>query len=343
MKKFLAIVLAVILCFACVACASNTDKETSDKLTATEGVLVMATNAEFPPYEYKEGDAFAGIDVEIAGAIANKLGLELQLADVEFGSIIGGVQSGKYDMGMAGMTVTEERLQNVNFSSVYAKGVQSVIIPEGSAIASVDDLAGKKIGVQESTTGHIYCEDDFGAEYTFTDHKQMALSSMLHKTHYIYIGTFSKIFAPGIRLGYVCASADIIRQIVDYRSIVDIHGDNTLERAMLELFENGDMNRHIRSAVRVYKERLAFISSEIKRILGKSVEYRKPGGGLAVWMGLGTTKNADTFRAMMLAKGIDIPVFTLDDGSIGVRIGYASMDNSEVTEVLSAIRSVLEL
>lgn len=191
--------------------------------------------------------------------------------------------------------------------------------------------------------GFIVIEDDFGAEYTFTDHKQMALSSMLHKTHYIYIGTFSKIFAPGIRLGYVCASADIIRQIVDYRSIVDIHGDNTLERAMLELFENGDMNRHIRSAVRVYKERLAFISSEIKRILGKSVEYRKPGGGLAVWIGLGTTKNADTFRAMMLAKGIDIPVFTLDDGSIGVRIGYASMDNSEVTEVLSAIRSVLEL
>lgn len=189
--------------------------------------------------------------------------------------------------------------------------------------------------------GFIVIEDDFGAEYTFTDHKQMALSSMLHKRHYIYIGTFSKVFAPGIRLGYVSASADIIQQIVEYRSIIDIHGDNILERAMLELIENGDMKRHIRGAVRVYKERLAFITAEIKRQLGSRVEYKKPGGGLAIWIGLGKKKDADTVRAMMLAKGIDIPVFTLDDGSIGVRIGYASMDENEIVEVISAITAVV--
>lgn len=188
--------------------------------------------------------------------------------------------------------------------------------------------------------GFIVIEDDFGANYTFTNHKQMPLSSMLHKTHYIYIGTFSKIFAPGIRLGYVSASADIIRQIVDYRALIDIHGDHVLERAMLELFENGDMNRHIRSAVRTYKERLALTTKEIRNVLGELVEYKKPGGGLAVWIGLGKRKDANTFHAMMLAKGIDIPVFTLSDGSIGVRIGYASMDNDEITEVLRAIRAV---
>ena len=131
--------------------------------------LVMATNASFPPYEYKDGDNFAGIDVEIAGKIAEKLGLTLEIMDVEFGSIIGGVQSGKFDMGMAGMTVTEERLQSVNFTTSYATGIQSVIVADSSAYTSIDDFFnldaegnwvsvkdGVKIGVQQDTTGDIY-------------------------------------------------------------------------------------------------------------------------------------------------------------------------------------------
>ena len=125
-----------------------------------DGKLVMATNASFPPYEYKDGDNFAGIDVEIAGKIAEKLGLTLEIMDVEFGSIIGGVQSGKFDMGMAGMTVTEERLLSVDFSTSYATGVQVVIVREDSTITSVDDLfaegAMHTIGVQLTTTGDLY-------------------------------------------------------------------------------------------------------------------------------------------------------------------------------------------
>ncbi len=121
----------------------------------------MATNAAFPPYEYKEGDTFLGIDVEIADAIAKELGMTLEIADVEFGSIVGGVQTGKYDMGMAGMTVTEERKQSVNFSNTYAKGIQVVIVKEDGAVQSIDDMEaeGVKIGVQQDTTGHIYASD----------------------------------------------------------------------------------------------------------------------------------------------------------------------------------------
>jgi len=132
--------------------------------TAEEGFLNIATNAEFPPYEFKEGDGFAGIDIEIAGAIAEKLGLELKVNVVEFGSSIGGVQTGKYDMGIAGMTVTDERLESVNFSDSYATGIQVIIVKEDSEIASVDDLEGKMIGVQQDTTGDIYCCGDFGDE-----------------------------------------------------------------------------------------------------------------------------------------------------------------------------------
>ena len=128
--------------------------------------LKMATNAAFPPYEYYEGGKIVGIDAEIAAAIADKLGRKLVIEDMEFGSIISAVTSGKVDMGMAGMTVTEDRLQSVDFSVTYATGIQSVIVVEGSKIQSVDDLyadgAKYKIGVQQDTTGDIYATDDFG-------------------------------------------------------------------------------------------------------------------------------------------------------------------------------------
>ena len=143
--------------------AAEEDTE-ADINTVTDGVLTMATNAYFPPYEYYEGDAIVGIDAEIAAAVAEKLGLELKIEDMEFDSIITAVTAGKADMGLAGMTVTEERKQNVNFSDSYATGIQAVVVPEDSDIATVDDLTGKKIGVQLGTTGDIYCSGDYGEE-----------------------------------------------------------------------------------------------------------------------------------------------------------------------------------
>lgn len=135
--------------------------------------LVMATNAYFPPYEFYEDGEIVGIDPEIAAAIADKLGMKLTIVDTEFGSIIGGVQTGKYSMGMAGMTVTEERLKSVNFSNTYATGIQVVIVKEGSEITTVDDLYDGDyiIGVQQDTTGHIYSEDDFGTDRVISYNK----------------------------------------------------------------------------------------------------------------------------------------------------------------------------
>lgn len=139
-------------------------EDAAESLTVTEGALTMATNAYFPPYEYYEGDDIVGIDAEIAKAIADELGLELVIEDMEFDSIITAVQTNKADMGLAGMTVTEDRLKNVNFSKSYATGIQSIIVKEGSDIKSPDDLDGKKIGVQLSTTGDIYAVEDYGQE-----------------------------------------------------------------------------------------------------------------------------------------------------------------------------------
>ena len=158
MKKIIAIALAVLMvCAMLTACGSK--KEAGLK-TVESGKLIMATNAAFPPYEYIEGNEIVGIDAEIAGAIAKKLNLELQIDDMEFDSIIESVKGGKADMGLAGMTVTDERKEAVNFTASYATGVQVVIVNEGSTITTVDDLfaegASHVIGVQRNTTGDLY-------------------------------------------------------------------------------------------------------------------------------------------------------------------------------------------
>lgn len=144
-------------------------KETEAAAAGEGGTLVMVTNAEFPPYEYHDssmtgpdGSDIVGIDVEIAAAVAEKMGKELVVEDVQFASIIPEILSGKADFGAAGMTVTEDRLVNVDFSDTYATAVQSIIVTADSEIAGPDDLAGKLIGVQEGTTGDLYSTDDFG-------------------------------------------------------------------------------------------------------------------------------------------------------------------------------------
>ena len=163
MKKIISLILVTALCvFVFAACGTDNAENGADKK-----VLTMATNAEFPPYEFYEGDKVVGIDAEIAAVIAEKLGMELEIVDTAFDSIIPAIVAGKYDMGMAGMTVTEERLEEVNFSDSYATGVQVVIVKEGSEITTVDDLTGDKkytIGVQTGTTGDLYSTWDIEDE-----------------------------------------------------------------------------------------------------------------------------------------------------------------------------------
>ena len=141
-------------------------------VAADAEVLTMGTNAAFPPYEFYENETIVGIDAVIAGLIADELGMKLDIQDMDFDAIIPAVVSGKIDMGMAGMTVTDERLQSVSFSESYATGVQVVIVPEGSPIETVDQLFSLidegedvQIGTQNATTGFIYASDDFGEDH----------------------------------------------------------------------------------------------------------------------------------------------------------------------------------
>ena len=147
------------------AASSEAVSSAAELTTVEAGKLTMATNAALPPYEMTtDAGEFEGIDVDTAKAIAEKLGLELQIDDMDFDAALLSVQQGKADIVMAGVTVTDERKAVMDFSDSYATGIQSIIVPNDSDIASPDDLAGKKIGTQRGTTGYIYCSDDFGDE-----------------------------------------------------------------------------------------------------------------------------------------------------------------------------------
>jgi len=155
MKKLIALIMVLALCISCVAVADT---------------LTMGTNAFFAPYEfYNDNDEVVGIDAEIAYLVCQKMGYDLVIdGNMEFASLIPAVMEGKIDFIMAGMTVTEDRAKNVDFSDSYATGVQVIIVAEGSAITCADDLfaegANNVIGVQEGTTGDLYATWDIEDE-----------------------------------------------------------------------------------------------------------------------------------------------------------------------------------
>ena len=204
-RSFLAaagLTAAALALTACGGSASSTASSTASSAASSEaastsaaaelttveaGKLTMATNAAFPPYEMTtDAGEFEGIDIETAQAIADKLGLELQIDDMDFDAALLSVQQGKADIVMAGVTVTDERKAVMDFSDSYATGIQSIIVPEGSDITSPDDLAGKKIGTQRGTTGYIYCSDTpenggFGEEHvTAYDDGATAVKALLN-------------------------------------------------------------------------------------------------------------------------------------------------------------------
>lgn len=186
MKKILALMLAFCMVFALAACgeaasdpsaapeseapaseapASEEPAADGEFTTIVEGKLTMSTNAQFPPYEMTTDDGgFEGIDVEIATAIAEKLGLELDILDMDFDSALLAVQQGKSDIVMAGVTVNEDRLLVMDFTDSYATGVQVVIVKEGSDV-TMDNMGEGLIGTQRGTTGNLYCTDDYGEEH----------------------------------------------------------------------------------------------------------------------------------------------------------------------------------
>ena len=173
--KFLAVCLAAAAMLSMSACngggtssGSASDSSNNGVSTSTldtikkNGFITMSTNAEFEPFEYKDGESIVGIDLEISQKIADKLGVELKVNDVAFDSLIPEITSGKADFVAAGMTADDERRKNVDFSDSYFDAGQAVIVKKGGDIKAPKDLDGKKVGVQTGTTGDKYCTNEDG-------------------------------------------------------------------------------------------------------------------------------------------------------------------------------------
>ena len=163
MKKFTAFALALVMALGLLAgCgSSNSDNNSTpagdDASDAAKTKLVVATSPDFPPFESLEGGEVVGIEVDILSKIAEKMGMELDIQQMDFDSVIPGVQAGKFDVGMSGITVTDKRKENVDFSSVYFMAAQAIVVADGSSITGKADLEGKKVSVQTGTTAEEYC------------------------------------------------------------------------------------------------------------------------------------------------------------------------------------------
>lgn len=159
-SKIMAITLAGAISVIGFSGCSSSGSENRMKQIEDSGTLTMYTNAVFPPYEFLgTGDEIIGIDVEIGQAIADELGVELEVVNSDFDGVISAIESGKGDVGIAGITITEERAQQVDFSVPYLNATQSLIVPAGSEISTVEELASKNVGAQTGSTGYLSLED----------------------------------------------------------------------------------------------------------------------------------------------------------------------------------------
>lgn len=220
MKKIIAIVMSLTLMFAVVSGCSST----SGKLASIEknGKAVMYTNANFPPYEYMEGTTIMGVDVDIAKEIAKDLGVTLDIQNADFDGIVASIASGKGDMALSGMTITDKRKESVDFSKPYTKSVQYLILPKDSAIATMEDLAGKKVGSPLGYTGEIVIEEE---------QEKGVLKDK---------GTELKTYKSAVDASLDIGTGRLDAVIMDELVAQKIAADNTTLKAIPVVYANGD-------------------------------------------------------------------------------------------------------
>lgn len=245
-----------------------------------------------------------------------------------------GLQVIAIDVDEAGLQtdVLEKLLEeNPSIKAVY-------LTPRYQYPTTVTLSATRRHHIVELVTRHglLVVEDDFGCHFDFSEHHIKPLSVLLPPEHYVYIGTFSKIMAPALRLGFMVTTAAFITRMGDYRKLVDMQGDNVMERAILDLIESGELKRHIRKSQKLYRERLLYASNLIQKELGNKVKYKKPHGGLALWMEVPANVSEKLAQC-----GISVKVETLSPKRFGIRLGYASMQKEQMDFLVEALKKCL--
>lgn len=209
-KKLFAMLLsAMLLGTLAVGCDSSSTSDSAVEAIQEAGVLIMYTDAAFPPFEYlgDSGDVY-GVDVDIAQAIADELGVELQVENVVFDTIVASVQSGKADIGAAGMTITEERLEQVDFSTEYVTSVQYIIVPEDTDVTVLEDMAGFSIGVQTGTTSDFIISDEVEGVLAGTDAECVWYDNSIEAGQDLLNGRIDAVVADQLPAENIVASND---------------------------------------------------------------------------------------------------------------------------------------
>ena len=174
MKKLLAAVLALTMLLALAACGSGNSDTNTASGSAGKTTVTVATSPDFPPFESLDGSEVVGIEVDILQAITGKLGLEMQLEQMDFESVIPGVQAGKFDIGMSGITITADRQKNCDFTQPYFLASQAIVVMPDSDITCKADLEGKTVSVQTGTTAEEYCMENGYEVLAFTANNDAA-------------------------------------------------------------------------------------------------------------------------------------------------------------------------
>lgn len=250
MKKILAFVLATVLCITTLtACGSQS-------ATIEENVLIVGTNAEFPPFEYiGDNGEPDGFDIALINAIGEKLGMEVSIQNMEFASLVAAIGN-KIDASIAGMTVTPERQEKVDFSDTYYEAVQSVIVPAGSAIATAADLENKTIGVQMGTTGFFIAEEISGATVQAYNKGVDAVNDLLNgRVDLVIIDTNpAQVFASKFEGQVVALDGADFAFEPEYYAIALPKGSELVEKvnqALAELKEDGTFDALVAQYIEV--------------------------------------------------------------------------------------------
>lgn len=187
----------------------------------------------------------------------------------------------------------------------------------------------------------LLIEDDFGSMFKYRGAHLLPFSHYLDKEHFVYVGTFSKIFAPVVRIGYVASCEENIKKMVKYREMLDITGDRIIEKALYDLIESGVLRRHMRHANKIYSERLDRLCSLIDKELKGKIIYKKPNGGLSIWLKVVKRTTKKQLDEELLSRGIKLPLFELANGNVGIRIGFASLSDNNIDYLINMLKSVL--
>lgn len=192
--------------------------------------------------------------------------------------------------------------------------------------------------------GFTIIEDDYDNEFHFAQRPVLPVSSHRHLKHFVYIGTWSKIVAPALRIGYLVSSTDVIKKAGEHRKIIDVQGDNIMEEALLQLVNEGEIKRHLKRTTPVYKAKRDFFEQICLKYLAGKARFSKPEGGLAFWIVPDKEIDVMAVHERLLAQGIQLlspDKFSFDKPVSGFRLGYASLTEEQIETGIRALAACL--